>query len=964
MKKLLNIALGVMLMTTSVSFAARYRIHFPTTSPQTVSHSDNLTASDILDMTPLKPLADRGELQQSRVIHTHAATVTRYRQVYQGATVIGGGAAVRQSLGRQARAVYADVAEWRERPELSWSLSQSAAIARAQGELPAGFELRAEVSVKRAVLPVDGLPVACWKVALPAASPLGDFEALVDARDGTILNFEDRLQRLTGQGKVFDPDPKTALQDSTLEDEDDSADAIPEEAYTRVELLDISQDDDDNYILTGPWVDTSPTENRARMEDDEFYFDREDDSFEEVMAYYHIDHQARYYAELGFEDVVPAAIEVDVNGVEEDVSFFSPFTGMITFGSGGVDDAEDADVIIHEHFHSVLNEILPDWRGGHTGLLTEGTCDYFAGDYSLRVAPDFQPTRLFNWDGHNQFWDGRVLDSDVTYDQIDNLDIYEAGEMWSSLLIYCRPDDEELRDEWNEILFTSLAMLEDSATVEDAVWTLVYTVEDLNFDWARVYKNHIQAACRDHKIPFPKDFAPELIHTPIKDSERLEQDIHVIAVSSNANVMVLYLYTNNQDTSYSNLEEVAGSDTFLTVFEGPENPTEYSYSLVALDDDLTWTHLPENAPDSLFSFRIGPDETDPFIIDFDTLTATVFPEGEVNLCVRADDNLGVGSVSVVWLHEDNEPGGVSELTQDASDPLLWSGLFEWDALGELHINYWVLVRDAAEARNSYTSQLQTISLTDSVMIDDFEFENCRWSMDGYERKTGRVGWDGWFLSLSVIRDLQVREEASVELIEQWDFSHTQHAILTWDQQYYFDAGGDDIVGNVQVRLADSDEWETVLSHTGSNDQWERTAVDLTDYCGADAIPLHIRFAYRADRMYEAVDWLIDNVRLVVSGQVSAGSDESTLPDRFAITALYPNPFNSSLRVNYSLPNSSDVNLILYDLTGRPVSRQTIPLQTAGFHTAVIDGAGLASGIYFCRLSSGGAMVSRKIVLLK
>ena len=237
----------------------------------------------------------------------------------------------------------------------------------------------------------------------------------VDAGNGEVLLVEDRLQRFDGRGAVFDPDPITATGDTTLEDNDDRADAIPEEAYTEVALRDLSPDEDSLWVLTGPWVTTESTENRARLEAPEFFFDREDDRFEEVMAYYHLDRQARYIRELGFNDLPAQPQQVNVNGIEDDISFFSPQTGVITYGSGGVDDAEDADVLLHEYTHALLHRILPDWRGGETALLTEGICDYLAADWSLQVAPGFHTWELYNWDGHNQFWAGRVLNADYHY---------------------------------------------------------------------------------------------------------------------------------------------------------------------------------------------------------------------------------------------------------------------------------------------------------------------------------------------------------------------------------------------------------------------------------------------------------------------------------------------------------------------------------------------------------------------
>ena len=82
-------------------------------------------------------------------------------------------------------------------------------------------------------------------------------------------------------------------------DQGDSADAIPEEAYTDVILPEL----DGSGFLDGPYVSTRLTENRANEPTLEFNYLRDDSRFEEVMVYYHIDTVGRYLKGLGFNFV-------------------------------------------------------------------------------------------------------------------------------------------------------------------------------------------------------------------------------------------------------------------------------------------------------------------------------------------------------------------------------------------------------------------------------------------------------------------------------------------------------------------------------------------------------------------------------------------------------------------------------------------------------------------------------------
>jgi len=89
-----------------------------------------------------------------------------------------------------------------------------------------------------------------------------------------------------------------------------------------------------------------------------------------------------------------------------------------------------------------------------------------------------------------------------------------------------------------------------------------------------------------------------------------------------------------------------------------------------------------------------------------------------------------------------------------------------------------------------------------------------------------------------------------------------------------------------------------------------------------------------------------------------------LPDDYAITSAYPNPFNSVLRVGYSLPEATDVALNVYDLSGRLVAELISGRLQAGVHTVVFDGSRLASGLYLLRYEAAGHGSQMKVALVK
>ena len=79
---------------------------------------------------------------------------------------------------------------------------------------------------------------------------------------------------------------------------------------------------------------------------------------------------------------------------------------------------------------------------------------------------------------------------------------------------------------------------------------------------------------------------------------------------------------------------------------------------------------------------------------------------------------------------------------------------------------------------------------------------------------------------------------------------------------------------------------------------------------------------------------------------------------------YPNPFNPVTRIVYTLPQNSHVSLAVYDVLGRQVALAVDGNQSRGTHEAAIDASRLGSGVYFYRLSAGGYLLTRKMIVEK
>ncbi len=108
------------------------------------------------------------------------------------------------------------------------------------------------------------------------------------------------------------------------------------------------------------------------------------------------------------------------------------------------------------------------------------------------------------------------------------------------------------------------------------------------------------------------------------------------------------------------------------------------------------------------------------------------------------------------------------------------------------------------------------------------------------------------------------------------------------------------------------------------------------------------------------------IRLVVSHPdwVDAPEQVTPVPEEFAIRAMFPNPFNSTISVQFSTPRAETVHFAVYDLLGREVDHWNLRNVEAGLHRTMWAANGLSSGVYFLRVESNEQSITRKMILLQ
>lgn len=88
------------------------------------------------------------------------------------------------------------------------------------------------------------------------------------------------------------------------------------------------------------------------------------------------------------------------------------------------------------------------------------------------------------------------------------------------------------------------------------------------------------------------------------------------------------------------------------------------------------------------------------------------------------------------------------------------------------------------------------------------------------------------------------------------------------------------------------------------------------------------------------------------------------PAAFVLEQNYPNPFNPTTIIKFSLPEAGHVTLRVYDVLGREVKSLVSEFMSSGHYETTFVATGLASGVYFYRLTSGGFSLTRRLVLLR
>lgn len=317
------------------------------------------------------------------------------------------------------------------------------------------------------------------------------------------------------EARVFDPDPRTQLQDASLVWHDELV--LADAAYQdRVPLPVTLQGG--RYLLSGPHarvVDAMEPDTAPFSSDDQqaFRLTRDDRGFADINAYYHLDLAQRHIKKLGFTGLIPGALDIDTEAGYQDNSLYDPFERRLELGRSGVPDAEDPMVIWHEFGHAVQHHIVPDLgEEADWGAIGEGFSDYLAASHRQRseAGRQFEPTMVFNWDARFTDRTPRQLDDlraryhpDYSYPAHRTINGSNGDQLWGTplfqaLLASVTEHGEGARDEFDRVIIESHFGLGPAIRMPQLARITVDTAARLYP--ARHYASHLEHAFRQHGL--------------------------------------------------------------------------------------------------------------------------------------------------------------------------------------------------------------------------------------------------------------------------------------------------------------------------------------------------------------------------------------------------------------------------------------------------------------------------------
>ena len=435
-------------------------------------------------------------------------------------------------------------------------------------------------------------------------------------------------------------------------------------------------------------------------------------------------------------------------------------------------------------------------------------------------------------------------------------------------------------------------------------------------------------------------------------------------------------------------------DAFQVEFlSGIEDYTEIEFTLEVSAGGDIWTSYFEielHGPDLYFdNFEVDvtsgnddildPGETGDIFVSFWN-DGSGFSYNSVVMLYTTDPNVtlsGGGSISVI------EPGETGTIEQpfsvsiDANSPIEYFAeinVIIQDENGLTHENLFNLpIGFIAHNFEAGDGGWEHMSLGDD-WVDEWHLSSYRNHTEGgmYSMKCGGIdelSYSNYIYAALVMPEVELAANSTLKF-HHWMEVGANNNGLTYDG------------GLIEISV-DGGDWEQVTPVGGypctmmdiftspfpegtevfaGDIDWEEVEIDLSVYSGT----AQLRFVMGSAGMITGEGWYIDDVYYTNPTGIS---DSSIVPAVTSLYGNYPNPFNPSTTISYSLSNDTHVNIEIYNMKGQKVKTIKNEQQSAGDHIVVWNGKDdngkhTASGVYFYKMRAGKFTQTKKMILMK
>ncbi|MBZ0264236.1 T9SS type A sorting domain-containing protein [bacterium] len=223
-------------------------------------------------------------------------------------------------------------------------------------------------------------------------------------------------------------------------------------------------------------------------------------------------------------------------------------------------------------------------------------------------------------------------------------------------------------------------------------------------------------------------------------------------------------------------------------------------------------------------------------------------------------------------------------------------------------------------------------------------------------------------------NIEVYDGETLVGASEWDSDADVHPVVCWQGFPEFGLVGFTPGNKIIVKVLDADG--RIVGSSITNDELRITNENLSSIANDDQLDSNRSYPILSSNPQQKVSSVFSVSSVVQSGSqfgegpfaevtVSASTTtEASLLSEFTLGAVYPNPFNSTLIVPFTLPEQSEIRLKLYNTLGQ-LQFERVALHPAGQQRFIINvGEELVSGVYFLKVQTGSEKAVQKVILLR